>query len=169
MPRRMRFYSRSTSPSKPRTYIGQWLRATLLSERDLRRQLSQMLNGGRDGWNDDEPAVIEAACELAVRRSFGANYDIREISAFVSEMRARIQQNGTAPGQLEMEAVIRVALGETEVDIGGIRRSELLNIRTVVTGNVCEKLELDKSAIDKLITDSEQAAFDRGWKPPIAD
>lgn len=55
----------------PRTYVGRWLLALLMHDPELREQLRSTLNGGKEtGWNDDEPAVIEAACELAFRLFF---------------------------------------------------------------------------------------------------
>ena len=54
------------------------------------RLLNPALNKGKPGWNDDEPAVAEATCELAVREYFGGDYDVRAITSFVSVMRFRI-------------------------------------------------------------------------------
>lgn len=67
----MRFRSKQTLVSGPSTAVGVWLRASLLDQRELRRKLTTTLNNGKPGWNDDEPAVVEAACEIAVREFFG--------------------------------------------------------------------------------------------------
>jgi hypothetical protein len=52
----------------------------MLGQRELRDQLVSTLNGGSRGWNDDEPAVVEAACELTARRYFGDAPDDEKIS-----------------------------------------------------------------------------------------
>jgi len=53
----------------PHTYVGRWLRALMLDQRELRDELIATLNNGEAvGWNDDEPAVVVACCELTFRR-----------------------------------------------------------------------------------------------------
>lgn len=56
----------------PRTLVGQWLLAAVLEQRDLRDRLVKSLNGGQGGWNNDEPAVIAAACQLLASSSLMA-------------------------------------------------------------------------------------------------
>lgn len=165
----MRFRSQQQSPPKPRTLIGQWLRASVVEDLETRRRLGRKLNGGADGWNDDEPAVVEAACELAVHQFFGSSYDVRAVTNFVSEVRGRVQGSQTPINQLETEAVIRSGLGERDVDISDLRRMSLLNIRTIAFVRICIKLALDKQAVDQLIAEAEHVAFDRGWNPPLAN
>jgi hypothetical protein len=161
--------SRAGSSSKPRTVVGQWLRAGVLGDLAARRALSRRLNGGSDGWNDDEPAVVEIACESAVRRFFGSDPDVREITAFVSDLRDRVKGSVTPISQLEAEAVIRSALGEDDVDISDLRRVTLFNVRSIVTVRICLRLGLGDKEVNQLIADAERTAFERGWKPPLAD
>lgn len=149
--------------------IGQWLRASVVEDLEARRKLSRKLNGGADGWNDDEPAVIEAACELAVRQFFGSRYEVRVITDFVTEICGRVQESQTPIKQLETEAVIRSALGERDVDISDLRRMSLLNMRTIVFVRICIKLDLDERGVDLLIAEAERVAFKRGWDPPLAN
>ena len=70
---------------------------------------------------------------MAVARFFGANYDIRDITAFAALLR---QAAGDDPNpmfdQLKTEAVIRLALGEPDVDTQGITPGQKFGIR----GNV---------------------------------
>jgi hypothetical protein len=135
---------------------------------ELRAQLRSTLNGGKEtGWNDDEPAVIEAACELAVRLLFPEDYDVRTITAFVSELRAATGNNPPLD-QLKAEAVIRSALGDADVVIGDITSAQKLHLRISVITLLTFKLDLDEPAIDKLIIDSERIASERGWHPPLA-
>jgi hypothetical protein len=164
---RMRFGPRPTA--RPRTVVGLWLRAMLMRDVEVRRQLTRELNGGKKGWNYDEPAVVQAICELMVRRFFGTNYDVREITAAVSFMRAADQaQNKTPHGQLEMEAVIRSALGETDVDISGIIPPVLMEIRGAATAYCSFKLALREPDVIQMIAEAERIAFERGWNPSLA-
>lgn len=136
---------------------------------ELREQLRSTLNGGKNtGWNDDEPAVLEAACELALRRFFPQDYDIRAITAFVSELRVATGHD-PALEQLKTEAIIRSALGETDVVTGDLTSGQKFQVRIPLITMVTRKLGLDEAAIDQLIADSERAAFARGWHPPLAD
>lgn len=164
----MPFRSRSVSRGGPRTNVGQWLRAALLRQTELRDRLRPKLNGGRKtGWNDDEPAVLEAACERAVGRFFGSDYDVRAVTAFAAQLR---EANAGDPtyDQLKMEAVIRLALGEPDVDTQGITAGQKFLIRLVVLGGVVAKLGLGEADVDQLITEAERVAIERGWNPPLA-
>lgn len=152
-------------PAEPGTLMGQVLRATLRRDFGAADDLSGRLNGGRPGWNDDEPAVVEAACELAALRYFRADCDVREITAFVSDMLARVTESKLGAGPLEVEAVIRGALGEKDVSLEGIRRSVLHGIRITVTMDIVYRLSLAGPEIDRLVTDAERMAFARGWDP----
>lgn len=141
----------------------------LMGQSELRDRLSSNLNGGRGGgWNDDEPAVVEAACELVARRFFGASYDVRTITAFVAEMREATANNPPLD-QLKAEAVIRLALGERDVDDRGITAGQKYLIRSLVTVFGCGKLRLKEADIDQVVTEAEKIAVERGWKPPLAD
>jgi hypothetical protein len=155
----------------PRTVVGQFFRALMAGDAPTRRHLSAKLGGGKAGWNYDEPAVIEAACQLAVRRLWGAEYDVRDITAAVTFMReASIERRGKAPyGQLEMEAVIRAALGEADVDTSGIIPPIIFEVEIGVTGYAIRKLGLSEHQIDQLIVEAEDIAIERGWNPPLAD
>lgn len=164
----MPFRSRSVSRDGPRTYMGQWLRALLLRQTELRERLQPKLNGGREtGWNDDEPAVAEAACELAVGRFFGTSYDVRAITAFVALLR---EATGNDPkyDQLKTEAVIRLALGDRDVDTTGITAGQKYLIRLAVLTLAYGKLRLSEAEVDELVTDAEKIAVERGWNPPLA-
>lgn len=159
--------SRKRPAASPETCVGQWLRALLLNDSDLRRKLTAHLNGGKPGWNDDEPAVVQAVCELAVQRFFGESADIQAVKEFVSEMRRKIARGRTPPTQESMEAVIRVALGEEASKISKLKGSELINIRGATTAEVCDLLNLSEPQINEMIIAGESTARARGWVPPI--
>ena len=152
-------------PLGPRTYAGLWLRALLRGDGESYRNLAPKLNRGVKGWNDDEPAVVEAACQIAVRRFFGA-YQHAPIDDFVADMRNRIAKVRIAPSQVDMEAVIRAAIDESASSLE-IRRGELLNIRSAITGNISDILKLDALGIDNLIREAEDMAIARGYNPPL--
>lgn len=161
-----RFWTRP----KPRTVVGLWLRAMLMNEVEVRRELARNLNNGQRGWNDDEAGLAEAACELAVRRYYGKDHDGRQISDDVSFMReADLTRGKTPPGsQAEMEAVIRSALGEPDIDISGIIPPALLTMRLAAVGWVVLKRQLPESEVIKLIIRAEEVTIGRGWRPPLA-
>lgn len=161
---RSKFGFRRAPPARPRTVVGMWLRAAFLLQSESRNRLASKLNGGKDGWNYDEPAVVEAACELAVRRYFPADPDIREITAMARDMYAASKR---LPGVLEVEAVIRAALGEPGISVDDIKPPELMGIRGAVVGYLIINLKAD-IAVDQLIIEAEDVAFSRGWLPPLA-
>jgi hypothetical protein len=130
--------------------------------------LQLKLNGGSEaGWNDDEPAVVEAACELAVGRFFGTEYDVRDITAFVAEL-AEATERDLTRDQQKTEAVIRLALGDRDVETTGITAGQKYFIRIVVVALVVGKLGLREADVDQLITGAEKIAVERGWNPPLA-
>lgn len=161
----MRLTSQSDVSEGPRTYIGLWLRALLRGDSGSYRRLAQYLNRGVKGWNDDEPAVVEAACQLAVRQFFGAYHHV-PIRDFVADMRDRISKQKIPPAQEDMEAVIRAAFDDSAFS-GNIRRGELLNIRTAVIGNVKDILCFGADDIDRLVRQAETIAMARGYNPPL--
>lgn len=168
MSRMRRFQSKQEAPRMgPSTVVGGWLRATLLDQRELARRLNTALNNGKPGWNDDEPAVAEAMCELAVREYFGGDYDVRAITSFVSGMRSRIH-SVAPPGQLETEAVIRSALGEADVVTDDIKPLQKYVIRNSVLIQARLLLGWDEATVDQRIAEGERVAFERGWNPPLA-
>lgn len=112
--------------------------------------------------------MLEAACERAVGRFFGSDYDVREVTAFAALLR-EANANDPTYDQLKMEAVIRLGLGEPDVDTQGITAGQKFLIRLVVLGGVVGKLGLSEADVDQLITEAEKIAVERGWNPPLAD
>jgi hypothetical protein len=150
--------------------MGLWLRASIMRDKELARQLGRQLNGGKHGWNKDEAGVAQAVCNLAADLYFGQDYDVRAITETVSTLRQATlkNSNSTTHGQLEMEAVIRHALGEVDVDIKGINAKVAFEIQVSVTVFFIWQLGFTEAQVDELIGKAEQAAFDRGWNPPLA-
>lgn len=165
----MPFWSRTASSGNPRTNIGRWLHAVLLRQNEQLEPLKLKLNGGKEtGWNDDEPAVVEAVCELAVGKLFGTGYDVRAVTAFVTQLREATA--GDSPlDALETEAVIRRALGDRDVVTEGITAGQKWIIHLAAMGGAIGRLMLGEAEIDQMITDAEKITFERGWNPPLAD
>jgi hypothetical protein len=154
------------APPEPRTVVGRWLLAGLLNQVAERERLRPMLNGGESGWNYDEPGTVEAVCEIAVRRYFHRDADVREITAFVSEFRAKIHSI-KPPGQLEAEALVRMALGDPDVVVDNISFTDTFHTQAGVALHVVQKLDLDPPEVRQLVIDGERLAFKRGWNPPL--
>lgn len=163
----MPYRSWSERRAKPRTYVGLWLRAGFLRQRELRKELQVTLNGGKPGWNNDEPAVVEFACQIALRRLFRGGCDASDIAGIVEVMREAT--GGDSPvDPLKAESMIRDALGEPDIDVKNIDPGQQFRLRYLIAVTAISLLESDEAAIDEIITDSERIAFERGWKPPIA-
>jgi hypothetical protein len=163
----MRSTPQSAAPGGPRTYIGLWLRAGWRGDNEEHKRLLKHLNRGEKGWNEDEPAVIEAACQLAVRRLF-AEYPHVSIEEFVRDMRERNHKQKTAHGREDMEAVVRAALDDSVSVPPHIRRGELLEIQGAVAFNIISILKFDDQALEHFIVEAEALAMERGYQPPLA-
>jgi hypothetical protein len=157
---------------RPTTLVGQWLLAAILVQRDRRDQLAKSLNRGQPGWNYDESAMVESACEIASRMLFPSGADAEEIRAFVTRLRSLVlarNPGGTTAGQAETEAVIRAALGHPDIVLSCFRKSGVLHAQFAVIAASCSKLGLADAAVMQMITDGERTAFQRGWHPPLAN
>lgn len=126
------------------------------------------LNSGRKtGWNDDEPAVVEAVTELLLQRYFGSAYDARDVAAFVAEIREAIADDGTL-SQLQTEAVVRSLLGEDGAVDAKIRKGEKFQTHLAAMALANGRLGIDEAEIDRVIAEAEHIAFAKGWHPPLA-
>jgi hypothetical protein len=161
-----RLWKAATAPW-PRTCAGQWLRALLLNQQELRDRLRLRLNGGKPGWNHDEHFVVGSVCEVAVRKLFPAGPDIREVTAFVTDMRSRIHST-TPPGQHVCEAIIRDAFRDKSVDFTNVSLGEMMHAQVAIAGTAVLNLGLDEAAIDEMIVEGERLAFNDGRHPPLA-
>jgi hypothetical protein len=159
---------RSQPSVQPSTVIGLFLRATVLGQADERRRLTPQLNGGQRGWNYDEAAVAQAACELAASKYFGTDYDLGKVSEAISFLREVNIAKGTAtPPQKEMEAVVRSALGDTNISLSDITPPVAFITHGALATYVVQKLGWSEPQVVGLIRRAEKVAFDRGWNPPL--
>ncbi len=152
----------------PRTTAGKFLRATLQGDQEEIQRLAHELNQGHQGWNDDEPAVIEAACQLAARRFFSEYLHVPVEDFVTADMGDRLSPRMTAPSQHDMEAVIRAALDDGASLPTNIKRADLMRIRGAVTANISGILKLDATEINSLAAQSEHMATACGYDPPLA-
>jgi hypothetical protein len=148
--------------------VGRWLSAAALSRPDVVEDLGELLPRGVAGFRDDEAAVAEAACELAARRYFGADYDVRAVTVFARWLRD-VWVGGWPLDVMQLEAVIRAALGEREIDLSGITPPELRKAQCVAASYICKVLEMDETAVDAMFAEAEAVAAGQGWKPLLAD
>jgi hypothetical protein len=143
-----------------------WIRAFLLRDDELRKQLTGQLNGGKKGWSRDEAGVMQAVCVLAVDAYFGYDYDARSITEVASRIRLAERYGGRTPhAQLEIEAVIRHALGEKDVEISGITADVAYEVQGAFTAATAWESGFTESQIDELVIEAERMAFAHGWNP----
>jgi hypothetical protein len=154
---------RATVPAEPGTIAGKWLLAGLLDHRDERDRLAPELKGPRPGLLDDF-SVVETACEIAVRRYFTADYDIRDVTK-LAELVRTAWDSDLQLNLMEVEAVIRAALGEHDVDLSGISKGAKLRVELLAAAGVVRWLSLDEPTARKLVVDAEGLAVARGHHP----
>jgi hypothetical protein len=151
----------------PATLVGIWLAASLRDDRDERDRLAPRLNGSRPDLADDM-AVVEAASEIALRRYFGADYDVRHITDLAELVRD--SWGGRLPLSLmQIEAVMRAALGEHNVDLGGVDAAAKFRVQVLATFGTTQWLSLDEDATRALVAEAETRAINDGWNPRPAD
>jgi hypothetical protein len=148
---------KSDSSLEPRTIVGRWLLATVLGHEDQRGQLVTRLNGGEAKWKKfDEPAVVEVACRLAVRRLLPTSADETQISALARDMRSKSSRSNSVPGQHVIEIIIRAALGNRDASFGGIDNKTLFVTQGLAVGYAYFRLGIERGEIARLITEAEQ-------------
>jgi hypothetical protein len=150
---------------RPRTVLGRWMCAALLGRRESRDEFAAQINPGKSGWTGDESAVAAAACELALFRYFPPGYDLREVAEFASLVRAAYPQENL--DLMQIEAVIRAALGEADVDVRGIPATTASKVHFMCVLGVMVRLKLDEPDLNRLVIEAEEIAFERGWHPPV--
>jgi hypothetical protein len=111
--------------------------------------------------------VVGSVCAVAVRKLFPAGPDIREVTAFVTDLRSRIHST-TPPGQHVCEAIIRDALRDKNVDFTNVSPGEMMHAQVAIAGMAVLNLGLGEAAIDEIVVEGERLAFDDGRHPPLA-
>ncbi len=156
------------SSAAPRTHVGRWLRAAMLGQRELRDRLLLTLNGGSKGWNDDEPAVVEVAAELVLRRYFGPDETSPEDITWLAQLvSASMAQDERPLDERQAETVIRSALGEERSALEALLAVDRFRLRGIVASLASLKMELHAAEVDALLREAERVAFERGWHPQL--
>ncbi len=113
---------RAGQSTGPRSIAGQWIVAAVLGQEEQHARLVGQLRGPLRG---DELAVLRESARLALRSHFGDGYDVRSVTAFA----VGVQESWGLPsgaGVMELEAAMRAALGEPDVDLSGIKVATLM-------------------------------------------
>jgi hypothetical protein len=150
--------------SRPRTYIGRVIEASLLRQSEESKRLIRKLNGGVEGWNSDEPAVMEAAAEIAARSHFKDEGAVGSHDEFIDDLLRRTVS--AKFDRLEILAVLREVLGDVAATAGvsAVTRYQMQNL---IVGQVVRIHASDRRAIQKIITEAEAVAIERGFSPPF--
>jgi hypothetical protein len=127
-----------------------------------------MLNGGESKWKTfDEPAVVEIACWLSIRRLLPTEADDTQIAALARDMRSK-NRSQIVLGQDDMEDILRAALGHQDVSLERITANSLFATQGYAVGYAYFKLGMEEEAITCLIEEAERIAFKQGWNPSLA-
>ncbi|WP_229706466.1 hypothetical protein [Micromonospora sonchi] len=110
---------------------------------------------GRSGWVGGLQ-VIGAAFTLAVNRHFAPGTTPTDVAAWVSSTRARYADGDSLPG-LEMEGLIRAALGEPEL-VDNIPAETMLAAEVFVLGQLLQEKKLTPAELDEFVAEAEEVA-----------
>lgn len=165
----MTYLRHSGTSAFPRTFVGRWLRAAMLDQREERDRLVRTLNGGSaTGWNDDEPAVVEAAAELVLRRYFGSRAPDPDKEASLSAaVTVGLSEILRPLGEQHADAVIKSALGARSPAFDALKPGDRHVLRAAVVSIASATMELDEATVDELVREAERNAFERGFHPPL--
>jgi hypothetical protein len=159
------YVKHSGSSALPRTFVGRWLRAAMLDQREERDRLVRTLNGGKaTGWNDDEPAVVQAATELVLSRYYSSSD--QELGGLIALVNEVLVTGNCAKDIPKAEVVIHSAVGD---DTPGIEmmRVDRYRLRALAVGLASAKLELSAADVDSVLREAERTAFEQGFHPPL--
>jgi hypothetical protein len=154
------------SAALPRTYVGRWLRAAMLDQRELRDQLATTLDRRREGWNDDVLLVAEIASTLVAPGYFGPVPTEDEIVWLAEIIHQTLASERRDVDAQAAQALIKSALGSA--DSVDINRGDRFVAVAVMVAFLSQLLHLQQTTADTLIREAERMAFERGAHPPLA-
>ena len=161
----MPYRSWSQHRAKPRTYVGQFLRAMILRDKELQEEMRRNLNGGNPGWNSDEPAVVELVGQRILRLLFVKEDAAHSIAGFLDLLELAA---GDPPiDRRKTEMLVREMIGEPNAEAKDISRSQRFVLQGMMAPLAAFRLKLDEGSVDEIIVDSERLAFERGWHPAL--
>ena len=105
------------------------------------------------------PSLAWAVLIAASRAYFGPQLDLREISAVVADMRAAF---GDGVPSLETDALIRLALGDEDVDTTGISEETMVRAATITVTSIADFWGQDEGKIFAIFERAEAMVRERG-------
>ncbi|GGM37490.1 hypothetical protein GCM10011608_22620 [Micromonospora sonchi] len=107
--------------------------------------------------------VIAAAFAIAVNERFTADHSPTDVARFVAETRSRFPAAQSLP-TLEMEALVRAALGEVDL-IENLDPETALQMQIVFLGKLLQDGYRAEPELEAFIADVERTAADVLWPP----
>jgi hypothetical protein len=120
---------------------------------------------------DDQPTgvLVREAFEILIRKRFSRDTDVRVITSWVDE----VHQVANRVHVLAGEALVRRALGETDVVVEDIPEGTKLICRLLLFVRACADLrhnpvsDFDENTLDKLLVEAEGRVSAMGLHPPL--
>jgi hypothetical protein len=105
------------------------------------------------------PSLAWAVLIAGSRAYFGPQPDLREVSGVVADMRRAFGDG--VPG-LETEALIRLALGDEDVDTTGISEETMVRAATITITSIADFWGQDESKMFAIFERAEATVRERG-------
>lgn len=135
------------------TTLGDLIRALAGADWDRADTLVEKLD--RANWEGGFQ-VVGAAFAVAVNRRFGPDTTPADVARYVSSARANYRDGDTLPA-LEMEGLIRAALGEPEL-ADNIAPDVALGVEVFILGQLLQEAHLTPEQLDVFVAESERTA-----------
>ncbi|WBB54420.1 hypothetical protein [Verrucosispora sp. WMMD573] len=135
------------------TKLGELIQAMARSDWDTTDSLIADLD--RAKWAGGLQ-VIGAAFAIAVNRRFGPSASPADVAQFVAAARASYEEGDSLPA-LEMEGLIRAALGEAEL-ADNIAPDVALGAELIVLTHFLQEANLTQEQLDAFVAEAEQTA-----------
>ncbi|WP_018253492.1 hypothetical protein [Salinispora mooreana] len=135
------------------TTLGDLIRALAGADWDRADTLVEELD--RANW-EGGLQVVGAAFAVAVNHRFGPDTTPADVARYVSSARANYRDGDTLPA-LEMEGLIRAALGEPEL-ADHIAPDVALGVEVFILGQLLQEAHLTPEQLDVFVAESERTA-----------
>lgn len=135
------------------TKLGDLIRA--LADTDWDRVDALVDELDRANW-EDGLQVVGAAFAVAVNRRFGPGTTPADVARYVSSARANYHDGSALPA-LEMEGLIRAAIGEPEL-ADNIPPAVALGVEVFILGQLLQDAHLMPEQLDEFIAEAERTA-----------
>lgn len=115
-------------------------------------QIKALENSGWEGGSQ----YIGAAFAILVHRRFDSRLDYDRVAQFVREVQAGYEGGARMPA-LEMEGMIRAALGENHL-IDEMEPEKALSVQVMLLGALLRKADLDAEQLDAFMAEVKETA-----------